>query len=206
MGVEVVYAWLAAFFDQQFFNILLATGLLFLIMFVTWWVYRKLSTRNLFQLFTKNTKRSAPNFGDYLVYALKYFCIFPLLTFVGFLIFAFSLFMLMKPSTADMQANVLFIAIVMVSTIRVAAYVHESLAEDFAKLVPLSLLGVLLSSPSQVAGVGGGQIAGFIFLIPSVIKYLLFIVILEVLLRGGTWLFGHLHMADDTVDDGRPSP
>lgn len=200
MGIEIVYVWLAEFFDQQFVNLLLATGLLFLVMFVTWWVYKKLSTRNLFQLFTKTAKRSAPNFWDYVVYALKYFCVFPILTFIGFLIFALSLFLLMKPATPEMQANVLFIAIVMVNTIRVAAYVHESLAEDFAKLVPLTLLAVLISSPSQVAGVHWEQFANFLMLVPSVLKYLLFIVILEVLLRGGTWLFSHISAASG--DDG----
>lgn len=197
MGIEVVFVWIADFFDQQFINLLFATGLLFLIMFITWWVYRKLSTRNLFSLFTKSMKRKTPSFWDYVVYGLKYFLFFPILTFIGFLIFALSLFMLMRPSTVVAQANVLFIAIIIVNTIRVAAYVHEGMAEDLAKLVPLSMLAVLLGSPSQVAGVTWEQFTTFVLLIPSVLKYLLFIMILEVLLRGGTWLFSHLRPDGD---------
>ena len=98
MGVDIIFMWLAELFDQQFVNLLLATGLLFLVMFVTWWVYKKLSTRNIFHLF-RSPRHPAPGFWDYAVYAMKYFLLFPALTFCGFLIFALSLFLLMRPVT-----------------------------------------------------------------------------------------------------------
>jgi hypothetical protein len=191
MGVDIIFMWLAELFDQQFVNLLLATGLLFLVMFVTWWVYKKLSTRNIFHLF-RSPRHPAPGFWDYAVYAMKYFLLFPALTFCGFLIFALSLFLLMRPATLEAQSNVLFIAIVIVNTIRVSAYVHEALAEDLAKLVPLSLLAVLLATPNKLAGMTGDRFVEFVRLIPGVLKYLFFIVVLEMLLRGGAWLFSRL--------------
>lgn len=202
MDVSIVFSWLADFFDQQFVNLLLATALFFLVMFITWWIYRKLSTRNIFLLFSGSKKRTDPSGWDFTLYAMKYFLLFPLLTFIGFLIFAFSLFLLVKPVTPGLQNNILFIAIIMVSTIRVSAYVHESLAEDLAKLVPLSLFAVALTSPSEITSITGEQMLSFVMLIPSVLKYLLFIVILEFLLRGGTWFFSHLRADSKSGEDG----
>ncbi len=193
MGFDVIFNWIVDFFDQQFINLILATMLLFVIMFVTWWTYRKLSTRNIFSLFRKKTSEKDLTTKDYWIYGLKYFLLFPLLTFSGFLIFALSLFLLIKPTSVAVESNILFIAIVIVCTIRVSAYVHEAMAEDLAKLVPLALLGAFLTQPTAaVNGLTPENFMLFIFLIPSILKYLLFIAILELLLRGGTWFIGNM--------------
>ncbi len=202
MGIEIIFTWLVDFFDQQFINLILATALLFVIFFVTWWVYRKLSTRNLFSLSVKKSSKGDPVFSDYMWYVTKYFLFFPILTFMGFLIFAFSLFMMIKPVDVLLQANILFIAIVMVCAIRVSSYVSEAMAEDLAKLVPLSLLGILLTQPSTaLSGINWLHVQNFIFLIPSVLKYLLFIIILEVLLRGGTWLYSQIKLSESSMKE-----
>lgn len=194
MGIEIVFNWIVDFFDQQFINLILATMLLFLVMFITWWVYKKLSTRNIFSLFGKKTSEKDLTAKDYWIYGLKYFLLFPVITFIGFLIFALSLFLLIKPTDVIVKSNILFIAIIIVCTIRASAYVSEAMAEDLAKLVPLSLFGVLLTHPAAAAtGVTAENFLTFLFLIPSILKYLLFIVILELILRGGTWLIGNIH-------------
>jgi hypothetical protein len=196
MDISAFFVWLAAFFDNQFLTIALATFILFLIMLVTWWVYRKLSRRNLFNLFKRTKEKEHPTAMDHVVYGLKLFFIFPVLIFIGFLIFSFALFVLMKPS-AEQQAQVLFIAIVLVSTIRVGAYVHENLAEDLAKLIPLSLLAAVLMQPDfSNIGVSLAQVTEFFLLMPGFLKYLIFTVTLEILLRGGTWLFFNLNRED----------
>jgi hypothetical protein len=192
MTIEAFFAWLAAFFDGQFLTIALATFSLFIIMLATWWAYRKLSQRNLFHLFVPTKEKAHPTFKDHFVYGLKLFFVFPVFIFIGFLIFACSLFVLMKP-LPEQQTLVLFIAIVLISTIRVGAFVHEALAEDLAKLVPLSLLAALLVHPNfSSLGVTFDQIYGFIILLPGFLKYLIFTITLEILLRGGTWLFASM--------------
>jgi hypothetical protein len=194
MGIELIFDWLVQFFDTQFLTLFAATLILFLLMFVTWWVYKKLSTRNIFILFTKTAAKPNPTAWDHFTYIMKYFLLFPLLTFMGFIIFSFSLFLLAKPSTAEAQAAIIFAAITIVSTIRIGAYVHEGLAEDLAKLIPLSMLVIILADPTlHNVGISWAQIAGFILLIPSFLKYLVFTVILEGALRGGTWLIGNLN-------------
>jgi hypothetical protein len=94
-------------------------------------------------------------------------------------------------------------AIVLISTIRVGAYVHHSLAEDLAKLIPLSLLGALLLHPSFTSfGITLDQSVAFVLLIPEFLKYLIFTITLEVLLRGGVWLFTNMNREEDAT----PSP
>lgn len=194
MALEAFFAGLVEFFDGQFISILLATFGLFVIMLMTWWVYKKLSTRNIFSLFTKGMGKVQPGFWEHLRYFMKYFLLFPILVFAGFLIFAFSLFVLAKPETAEAQTRLLFIAIVIVSTIRIGAYVNEGLAEDLAKLIPLSMLSIVLLHPDFTGiGITFDQVWGFLLLIPGFIKYMLFTIILEGLLRGGTWLFVNLN-------------
>jgi hypothetical protein len=198
MGVEVVYEALASFFDGYFLAILIATGVLFLIMFVTWWVYRTISKRDIFQLHQKHGGMTYATNWDWAIYILKFFFLFPLITFAGFLIFAFSLFILMKPTGKQEEVILLFLAIVMVSTIRVGAYVSEHMAEDFAKLVPLSMLAILLANPGiDRIGISWEQMNAFATLIPAFLKYFVFIIMLEAVLRGFSWLFRNMRSDDD---------
>jgi len=194
MQIADIFKAVADFFDGQFLAILVATSILFLIMYITWWVYRTLSKRNIFSL--SQTSR-IPTSGDELLYILKYFFIFPIYSFLGFLIFSLALFLLMKPATSDQHTTIFFVAIVIISTMRVGAYVHEMLAEDLAKLIPLSMLSIILTHPTfEGIGITFTQIIDFITLVPTVIKYLVFIIILEAVLRGSTWLFGNLNRDD----------
>jgi hypothetical protein len=181
------------FFDGQFLALLIATVVLFIILFISWWTYRTLSTRNLFHIYGSNPKSPILTWKDKTKYVLKYFFVFPVYTFLGFLIFAFSLFIMSKPGLVDLHAKILFVAIVMVSTIRVCAYVHETMAEDFAKLIPLTMLSLLLMHPSiESFGITTAQIVTFVELIPGFMKYLVFTILLEGALRIGAWMFGSL--------------
>jgi hypothetical protein len=189
MQPDQVFASIAAFFDQQFLSILIATILLFLLVFLIWTVYRTLSKRDIFRF---NMRLEHAKTKDFLVHAAKYFILFPLYIFLGFLIFAFSLFLLIKP-TLEQETLILFMAIVLVSTIRIAAYVHEHLAEDLAKAIPLTVLVVLLTSANiSSLGIPFEEMAHFITQIPGFLKYLIFTIMLEAVLRGGTWLLGNL--------------
>jgi hypothetical protein len=195
MNIAVLFDWLVTFFDDQFLKIMLATALLFLLVFFTWWLYRIISRRNIFVLFHTSKSKPHPDAWDHILYVLKYFFLFPLLTFAGFIVFAFSLFILMKPALAADQQNVLFIAIVVVSTIRVSAYVNENLAEDLAKLIPLSMIAIILTHPNfETIGLSTEQVTGFFMLIPGFLKYLVFTIMLEALLRGGTWLARNINV------------
>ena len=189
MDMMTIIQSLADFFDGLFLAILIGTGILFLVVYITWWIYKTLSTRDVFQLYHKKGDVKATT-GDHILYALKYFIVFPVYTFIGFLIFAFSLFLLMKPEAGQQETMMLFIAIVIISTIRVSAYVNEQLAEDLAKLLPLAMISVIITHPTLTGiGVTWEQLTRFITAIPNYLKYLLFTIILEGTLRGGSWVY-----------------
>lgn len=199
MALADIYQWIGNFFDGQFVSLIIGTLVLFSIMFITWWIYRTLSKRDIFAL-TKSKTKGVVTWWNHTAYICKYLFVFPLLTFIGFLIFAFSLFVLIRPVDASHQTMVMFIAIVIVSTIRIGAHTHELLAEDLAKLVPLSMLAVVLSHPDiQTIGITQEQTRAFTHLIPSVMKYLVFTIILEGVLRIGG--FFTRSFRDDEVDD-----
>jgi hypothetical protein len=170
------------FFDSYFFAILIATGVLFLLMFITYTIYRTLSKRDIFRLIVIGGKQ--PSFWQRLLYLLQWIAAFPIFTYIGFLIFAFSLFMLMKPQTEQEELIIFFVAIVIVSTIRVSAYVHQKMAEDLAKLVPLSMLTIVLSNPSfERIGISWDRVLTFSGHLPVVMKYFAFTLVLEIILR-----------------------
>lgn len=184
---EALQELILFFSDGQFIDLLVATAILFVLMFVTWWVYKSLSNKNLFTFLNKHDVFTIerPTFMDHFLHFVRYVILFPLYSFAGFLIFSLALFILVKPEELAIQQNLFFISIALLSTIRVGAYVSESLAEDLAKLVPLSMLGLLITSQSAMSslGIDTASIKEFFLLIPGVAKYLVFIVLLEVVMR-----------------------
>lgn len=72
--------------------------------------------------------------------------VFPVTTFAFFGVLAASLFFLAKPATTTYQ--ILLFSIAIVAAVRLTAAVSEGAASDLAKLLPLSLLGVIIIDPS----------------------------------------------------------
>src|SRR3989344_4843307 len=84
------------FLDKQFINLLISTIILFIASLVAWFIYSKqLAKRDLFELKLKVGSRFR-NFLERLVYFLKYLVVFPVYSFLWFLIFSFLLFLLSK--------------------------------------------------------------------------------------------------------------
>jgi len=73
-------------------------------------------------------------------YDLKYLLLSPLILLVWAVIIASMVFLLGKGLTTE---QALFAAIALLATVRITAYFNEDLATDVAKLVPLSLLGIM---------------------------------------------------------------
>lgn len=78
--------------------------------------------------------------------ALESVFVFPVTTFAFFGVLAASLFFLAKPATTTYQ--ILLFSIAIVTAVRLTAAVREGAASDLAKLLPLSLLGVIIIDPS----------------------------------------------------------
>lgn len=180
----------AFFVDKQYLSLLYTTLTFFGIALITWIMYISLSKRDLFHL----------DIADYLpkskirlhkfTYILKYLILFPLFTFIWFLIFAFSLAILSKNYRI---ADIFFFSIVLVSVIRVASYVSEKFSEDLAKLLPLTLISILLLNPTSITfATIKTTTTLFTKELPSTVKYLLFAVMIEWLLRLCSAAYHHI--------------
>mgnify|MGYP001603824888 CR=1 FL=1 len=177
------------FIDKQFLVLLSSTIVLFLAIFIMWYFYhRQLSRKNLFDIPKIDSDRKFVNFINRFVYFSKYLIIFPLYSFIWFLIFSFLLVLIAK---ARPIGEIMFFGIVIVSVTRIAAYVSPKLAEDMAKLLPWALIIVFLTDPTSIT-IESIQISfnNFVQEIPNVAKYLIFIAFVEWSLRIGNWMIG----------------
>ena len=134
--------------DKQFLNLFTSTIVLFLASLLAWYIYYKqLARRDLFEIPKLNMKSKFANVFDRIIYFLKYLFVFPIYSFIWFLIFSFLLFALSKSRPIE---GILFLGIIVVAATRIGAYVSEKLAEDMAKLLPLTLIAIFLIDPKAV--------------------------------------------------------
>ena len=173
--------------DRQFLNLLISTFILFLASLLAWYIYYKqLARRDLFDMPKLNLKMKFVSIVDRMVYILKYLFIFPVYSFMWFLLFSFLLFALSKSRPIE---DILFLGIIVVAATRIGAYVSEKLAEDMAKLLPLTLIAIFLMDPKAVTlETIKSSVPVLLEQIPRVAKYLLFIIAVEWLLRIGRWV------------------
>lgn len=174
--------------DKQYLNLLASTLVLFLASWLAWYIYYKqLARRDLFEIPKLNLQTKFVNFFDKAIYFLKYLLIFPVYSFIWFLIFSFLLFALSKSRTIE---EILFLGIIVVAATRMGAYISEKLAEDMAKLLPLTLIAIFLMDPKAVTlDTFISSFNSILLQLPRVAKYLLFIIVVEWLLRVFHWTF-----------------
>ena len=177
------------FVDRQFLVLLSSTIILFLAIFIMWYFYhRQLTRKNLFEIPKIDSISKFINFITRLLYFSKYLIIFPLYSFIWFLIFSFLLVLIARTRPIG---EIMFFGIVIVSVTRIAAYVSPKLAEDMAKLLPWALIIVFLTDPTSIT-IESIQTSfnNFVQEIPNVAKYLIFIAFVEWGLRIGNWMIG----------------
>ncbi|MBI2656850.1 hypothetical protein HYX03_03865 [Candidatus Woesearchaeota archaeon] len=172
--------------DKQFLNLFISTIFLFFASLLAWYIYYKqLARRDLFEIPKLSLKSKFANVLDRIIYFLKYLFIFPIYSFVWFLVFSFLLFVLSKSRPIE---DILFLGIIVVAATRIGAYVSEKLAEDMAKLLPLTLIAIFLIDPKAVTlETIASSFPALLQQIPRAAKYLLFIIAVEWLLRMGHW-------------------
>ena len=173
--------------DEQFLNLFISTIFLFFASLLAWYIYYKqLARKDLFEIPKLNLESKFANVLDRIIYFLKYLFIFPIYSFIWFLVFSFLLFVLSKSRPIE---DILFLGIIVVAATRIGAYVSEKLAEDMAKLLPLTLIAIFLIDPKAVTlETIASSLPVLLQQIPRVAKYLLFIIAIEWLLRIGNWI------------------
>ena len=175
------------FIDGQFFVLIISTIVLFFGVYIMWYLYNKqLSNKDLFKVPKIDSESKFTNFMNKLFYFSKYVIIFPVYSFIWFLIFSFILVLIAKTRTIK---EIMFFGIVIVSVTRISAYVSPKLAEDMAKLLPWALIIIFLTDPKSIT-LESIQISFYTFVeeLPKVAKYLIFITFVEWTLRIGNWV------------------
>lgn len=139
------YEFLQTFYINEYLRIVYLIIILFVVFFIIWEIYIRLSNKDL--SLTKSQEKIT-NWLDYLLYWIRYFLLLPIFTFLGFAVFSISLIVLVpKLKTYD----AMLFGIILVSTVRLAAYFHAKMAEDLAKLLPLALIVSIISQPELIS-------------------------------------------------------
>jgi len=198
MGLIETYQEFIGFFPDYFGNFLNLIILILLIAvysFFVWKFYKSISKKDIINLgLNKYNNASNPLSTRLLAglfYFLEYIIILPIIIFIAYFIFTFFLLILTQDQNTS---KILIISAVVIASVRLMAYYKEDLAQDLGKLLPFTLLAVAILNPEALSQtqyfetiiINLSQIPNFF---GEVISYLLFIIILEIILRFFDFIF-----------------
>lgn len=172
------------FWLQNFLNLFLMVLTVVIYSIIIWFVYRFMARRDIFPI--DYTRFHLPNRSAFnktitgFLYFIKNIIVSPILIFFYYVIFTFILLSLTENINLD---KIIFLAAIIVASIRATAYYREALSQDLAKLLPLTLLGVSLIEGSLNMGAVISSFSQIPSLFNKISIYFLFIIALEALLR-----------------------
>lgn len=119
-------------------------------------------------------------------YTLEYLIIAPIAVFFWFFVLA-GLLLLLSSNT---PSQIMLVSMAIIGAIRIAAHYNNDLSKDLAKMIPFAFLGVYIIdmhiiSFSQLFAKG----VEFLSMIDTMLFFLLFIVVLESILRILSFIF-----------------
>ena len=177
--LQFLPSWAQNFLNLFFWSILMVIYAIFI-----WKFYRWIAKKDILELNLARFNRSehviiAKIIGS-LMYFIEYIIILPVVVFLWFGVF--TVFLMLLTENLELQ-TILLISVTIVAAIRMTSYYKEELARDLAKMIPLTLLAVAITQ-----GLFNFEKILFqIQLLPSFFSdiwtYLLFIVVVEFILR-----------------------
>ena len=199
-------------FFQNFINLLLLVVLIVIYVVFIWKFRGFIGSKNIFNFdLNKYNKAEHPLLDKILasgLYLLEYVIILPFIIFFWFSIFTFFLVLLVEGSVSI--GTILLISAISIAVIRMASYIPnygERLSEDLAKLLPLTILAVTALNPSvftrdflERAVLRANELPTFL---PAMLNYLIFIIVLEVILRFFDFFFRIIGLEDDVEEHSK---
>ena len=186
-------------YAQKFVNLFLIVLLIFLYSVFIWKFYRFVAKKNIIELNLNKYNRSEHPFLSKTIaaifYFIEYIIVMPFLIFFWFSIFTLFLIFL----TDNLEIGVLLIMSAgIIAAIRMTSYYHEDLSRDLAKLFPFTLLAISLLNANFFSV---ERILSHFKDIPTffgeIFIYLIFIIILEIILRVIDFLFSLFKLNED---------
>jgi hypothetical protein len=154
--------------------------------------YRFVARRDIFHLRFRRYARgvigrsikSVGNLVRLLLYVVEYLVVYPVLTIVWY-VFYLLLMVLLAPGTETQL--LLLTAMAVVTAIRITAYYSQTLSQDLAKMLPLAILGGLIldGTPALPSEIPVDVVLAVAEQWRTIVYYLLFLVVLEFVLRLG---------------------
>jgi hypothetical protein len=165
--------------------LLFFTSLLVVYSVFIFYFYKFLAKRDLVN-FNLNKYNNYENQGlvrifAVIFYVVEYLILLPILTFFWFVVLSILVLLLAEGISISV---VLQISASLVAAVRITSYVSQNLSQDLAKMLPLTLIGIAITKPSFF------HITSLIsrfeeipLLIQSIPYYLIFIIIIELVMR-----------------------
>ncbi len=140
-------------------------------------------------------------FFNFLVTSVEYLLLFPVIVF-----FWCGVFFLIIVAISEVNVNtILLTSVAIVGAIRICAYYSRKIAEDVAKLLPLVMLGNFVLDIRMISPSATYETIKTAFLNPAfqqlAIYYLIFIIMLEFVLRMVSFAWNHRKLAKDKEED-----
>jgi len=192
---------------NNFLNLFLLVLLIVIYSVFIWRFHKFIGTKNIFKFdlnkynWTQNpvlTKIIAAAF-----YLLEYVLLIPFIIFFWYVIFTFFLFLFVEETVAI--NTILFISAIAIAAIRMSSYLPkngENLARELAKTLPFAFLAVSVLNPTLFTNIVErvssrfGEISSFF---EGILTYLLFIVILEIILRFFEFIFNIFEVSEEEL-------
>lgn len=201
-----IYTHLLSFIPegaQNFISIFLLVLVILIYSIFVWKFHKSVSKKNVFSLdlhqYNKSEHPFLSKIWGYLLFVLEYIIILPITIFFWFGIF--TIFLLFLSEDIPVQ-TILLISAIIVGAVRMASYYKEELSKEIAKLIPFTLLAV---SMTKAGFFDFQRIISNISQLPAffnnILNYLVFIIILEIILRAFDVLFSRLGINEEETEE-----
>jgi hypothetical protein len=189
---------------QDFLSLFLFVLLIVIYSIFIWKLYKFIGTKNIFKFdLNKYNKTSHPFLTKIIAagfYLLEYVLIIPFIIFFWYAIFTFFLILFVEEAVAT--STILFISAIAIAAIRMCSYLPkygENLAKELAKILPFTFLAVSVLNPdifTNIIGRLSERFSEISIFFGGIITYLIFIVLLEIILRFFEFIFNILEVEE----------
>ncbi len=171
--------WIQDFLGLFFWALLIMLYSIFIWKFCKWISKKDILELNLSR-FNKSDHAVVEKIVGGIIYFFEYLVILPFVVFLWFGVF--TIFLVLMTKSLDLS-TLLIISVVVVAAIRMTAYYKQPLSQDLAKLIPFNLLALAITQGLFDFPKVFGQIQEIPNFFSQIWVYLVFIVILEFILR-----------------------
>lgn len=166
-------------------RILSLTAIIIAYFSFVFYFYRIVSEKNLINLNLQKYRTSEHSFiskfSAVALYIIEYLILMPIFILIWFLILAALLLVVAKTLSVD---QILLFSAAIIASVRFAAYINNKMAEDLAKIVPLTILTLAIVGENFFSATTLIQrISELPLLFNNILLYLIFIILLEFFLR-----------------------